>query len=64
VSEGEAAHLGWVMAPGSEGEGGEGFYIGSCPDLLVFLGGEGLALSWTELSFLEVAKLKQWSPAP
>jgi hypothetical protein len=45
VSEGEAAHLGWVMAPGSreaEGEGGEGFYIaqsGRCPDLLVFFEG-------------------------
>ena len=46
MSEGEAAHLGWVMAsPGSreaEGEGGEGFYVaqsGRSPDLLVIWGG-------------------------
>jgi hypothetical protein len=49
VSEGEAAHLGWVMAHPARarrrGEGGEGFYIaqsGRSPDLLVIGVGEVL----------------------
>jgi len=62
VSEGEGAHLGWVVAhPASEveGEGGEGFYIarrGSRADLLVIGGelGEGLPISfwWVSLVVL------------